>query len=117
MHTYANDGVYTVQLIAISECGNDTAYLEMNLNSSGVENLNHQSSKIRTLNSGNFVVQLEDIVVSCELYDTFGKRVNKEMNPSGKEIALDLSDLENGVYFLRILFASSEITVELPLLK
>ena len=117
IHTYTNDGVYMVQMIAISECGNDTAYLELNLNSAGVEDMNHHSVKIRTLHDGTFVVQMEDMVVWCELYDAFGRRVNREMNPSGKEIALDLSDLENGVYFLRILNASSEITVELPLLK
>lgn len=118
VHNYSVDGTYTVQLIAFSECGNDTTYLELNLNTAGFEHNNHQTARIRTLNDGNFVVQLQDEVISCVLHDVFGKQVNLSgLIATGKEIALDLSDLDNGIYFLRIDTSGGEITVELPVFK
>lgn len=118
VHNYSADGTYTVQLIAFSECGNDTSYLELNLNTAGFEQQNHQTAKIRTLYDGHFVVQLQDEVISYELYDVFGKRMNLSgLNAAGKEIALDLSDLDNGIYFLRVNTSGGEITVELPVVK
>jgi hypothetical protein len=117
-HTYNSDGTYTIQLIAYSECGNDTTTIQVSVNTAGLMVNEQDAVKIKTLGNGYFTVHSDAGVDSFELTDLSGKHVaGRKADVTEKEINLDLSDLVNGVYFLILNTESGPISLELPLLK
>lgn len=117
-HTYANDGSYTIQLIAFSECGNDTMSVVVNLYTLGATENSADQVKIKTMSEGHFIVHSLDQIHSFELLDLSGKRINvSAAKKSETEFEMDLSSLENGLYFLLLNTISGQQSIELPLFK
>lgn len=117
-HTYANDGSYTIQLIAFSECGNDTMSVVVNLYTLGATENSADQVKIKTMSEGHFIIHSMDQILSFELLDLSGKRINvSAVKKSETEFEMDLSSLENGLYFLLLNTVSGQQAIELPLFK
>lgn len=117
-HTYANDGSYTIQLIAFSECGNDTMSVVVNLYTLGATENSADQVKIKTMSEGHFILHSLDQILSYEVLDLSGKRINvSAAKKSETEFEMDLSSLENGLYFLLLNTVSGQQVIELPLFK
>lgn len=117
-HTYANDGAYTIQLIAFSECGNDTMSVVVNLYTLGATENSADQVKIKTMLEGHFIIHSMDQILSFELLDLSGKRIKvSAAKKSETEFEMDLSSLENGLYFLLLNTVSGQQAIELPLFK
>jgi PKD repeat protein len=119
-HAYSANGTYTVRLVAMSDCGNDTVYQDVTITSLGIEEQFNSQFKLKTLADGKFELAATFPIQNVLLVDLMGreidlsKRVTKE---SEKTIMLELGDLNEGVYFLQSQTAGNRVVVEIPLFK
>ena len=108
-HTYASDGVYTVQLIS-EKCGlADTSSLQINTETLGIPS--HKNTSIRCYpNPSNQWLVLENIPnnSSLSLINSAGKELMNEKALYTKH-SFNLQDLNLGVYFIKIESAEGEI--------
>ena len=117
-HTYSADGTYTVQLVAYSECGNDTISMDVTINTAGTIAIDSDQIKVKSKGEGQFELLSALPVLSFRLFDLSGKAIEvKTQSLSEKQILLDLSALDGGIYFLIVGTHDGEISIELPLLK
>ena len=106
MHTYQMDGTYEVCLIAINDCGSDTLCDSITVIGTGMPEVQATPGFRLYPNpsKGRVVVYLEQGVAgigTLRVVDPLGRVVFVEANWSSgeREKVLDLSDLEEGLYF------------------
>jgi hypothetical protein len=70
------------------------------------------------MSEGHFILHSLDQILSYEVLDLSGKRINvSAAKKSETEFEMDLSSLENGLYFLLLNTVSGQQVIELPLFK
>ncbi|RMG83863.1 MAG: T9SS C-terminal target domain-containing protein, partial [Bacteroidetes bacterium] len=104
-HTYASPGTYSVCMTAANPCDTSTVCKNITVTQGGATLASSLSNKIIQLypNPANEKIQLNANVpvVSCEIHDITGKQVQVySLNNTFGE--LDVSNIEAGVYFLKI---------------
>ena len=96
VHTYLADGVYTIQLTALSDCDGDIITQEITIANLGFDNLNDRV-KLLQIEKGLYRVEglLDDVDV--RVINTMGIEINK---PFG--LSIDLRGEPKGIYFIQI---------------
>jgi hypothetical protein len=119
-YTYSTNGTYSVQLIASSECGDDTLMLELVIDYLSVsESLENDWVK-KDLGNGKFELtgdhNFSTTVIT--LMDATGKQINTKglvsIYDEQQTILVDLSSIPAGMYFLRFSNENGEIIIDLP---
>ena len=115
-HIYGNNGYYNIQLIAYNNCGNDTIIdaldVFVNINENEINNINIYPNPANTfviVESNKFKVKSYSIV------DITGKMVKQSAIKQTNNLTIDISDLDNGIYFLNI--KTSEFNINKRLIK
>lgn len=121
-HTYDNvDSTYTVTLIASNNCGADTISKQVQIvtgiNGPVMADLGVTLSP--NPNTGQFTITADNIpgmdTYNIEVFTLTGQRVYHQATETDKPIhqTIDLQNLQQGIYFLRISGSSSMQTVKL----
>ncbi len=118
-HTFLNEGVYNVQLISSSECGDDTLSIEVVIGPLTVNDLNLNQLIKKTKAPGIFNIEgFENLKLNAfAIYDITGKEIklaNSDLiQPDNNSLIIDLREFQNGMYFLKISTDSGELTIDL----
>ena len=99
VHTFATDGNYPVELIAISPCDADTVSYTVVINTASIGDLN-SGYKLKTLACGEFVIEFNNNINSYSLMNSEGKEIQAKLTVTD-QLHLNLSNYEKGMYFLR----------------
>lgn len=120
-NTYLNTGTYSVELIASSECGDDTISYELEIIVGGINGVSNSVLIKKTKGSGIFEIQgFEDSELdNLTLLNANGSVINSEeiVQKTPNTVLIDLSSFEDGFYFLKVSGQNSEIIVDLPVFK
>jgi hypothetical protein len=101
-HTFLTDGSFMVQLIAISECGNDTLSSEVQISYWGIDEIAAQF-KMYTLGAGKYLFESSnDLVNLFELTDAQGKVIFSKPLNEQESVQLDLTSELPGMFFVRL---------------
>jgi plastocyanin len=107
-HTYANNGVYVVKLVASSECMRDSITQQVQVGSVGIQT-NQGNANIVCLpnpNDGSFDVVIENVneTAKVSLINALGQIVKSEVvNVNGRLVYhINEPSLEKGIYFVQI---------------
>lgn len=120
IHTYSTNGTYSVQLIASSECGDDTLTLDIVIDDLSIYENTEDNWIKKDLGNGKFelIFNQSFSATIISLMDATGKQINTkgllEMNNDQQTMVVDLSKLSNGIYFLRLSNENGEIIIDLP---
>jgi predicted esterase len=105
-HTYFSNGTYNVQLYIENNIQSwDTISQKVTVPSSAIDEINtsnlfiypNPSNGLVTLYFDNFLHQ-----ETLQIFNLFGQLIFEKDNQSGDQVLLDLSGLENGIYFCRL---------------
>jgi PKD repeat protein len=109
-HIYATTGSYNVQLIVTNNCGSDTITEQVSV-STGINdplNNNEQWNIFPNPTSGKSAIILTSDAndeISLDVYDLLGNNLHSEdiqINKGKNQFLLNLSDLDHGIYYVRI---------------
>ncbi len=104
LHNYNNDGAYYVCLTVTNAAGSDTYCdsVTVAIDDTGIKNLLARNIKLYpNPTSGKVTVELPTYSeATFEVVNTLGAVVFAETNKGAKQYQLDLSSLNNGVYFI-----------------
>lgn len=100
VHTYAANGSYPVELIAISPCDADTVSYTVIINTVSIEDL-YDGYRLKTLASGEFVIEFDNNINSYSLLNSEGREIQAKLTITD-QLHLNLSNYEKGMYFLRV---------------
>jgi PKD repeat protein len=115
IHTYANPGIYVVELIASNECGEDTLSISLEVLSNSIAE--GEKFVLRQVAPSIYKVTIEGLK-DYSLISSFGQVFHKmdSANQIGaSELTIDLSSFPVGMYFLQI--KTEEGIFNLKLLK
>lgn len=91
-HSYIQTGNYTVQLVAISECGNDTTTVQLSIDFLGISTHASNDFQLKTWGNGQYELIAEQ---------SSDKQEWKVVNILGQEVGSgDLQQLESGSLFI-----------------
>ena len=106
-HTYASTGTYTVQLTAYNGCGgSNTTSKQVTITTVGINEVSELNSFKVFPNPGNGVLNLtfgdNSFTGNIEVINNIGEQIFKINISNEKSVQLNLSDVKDGLYFLRI---------------
>ena len=120
IHTYPGQGWYTVQQIAFNSCGVDTASMDIQLMTTGLEGSEKVTFKVfPNPTSGQLNIELDEIEgdVELELVDIAGRVCYRTvMRTSPLLLELDAS-VKAGIYHLRILKADEVLSSPVQIVR
>ncbi len=93
---------YNMMLIAKNNCSSDTAYTETYCQSSSINELDNTNWKIYP-NPANYFIQInseKQIEYSVNFMDITGKELIVKQKTKNKNVQLDISSFEKGIYFI-----------------
>ena len=113
-HTYSTGGVYTVQLVAINSCSNDTLVQMINISIAGIESSFRRNDIFifpNPFSTSSTLIVPSSISgkLSFELYDLVGRKsityqdINGTEKNGQKYISIESGDLLSGMYFYNLL--------------
>ena len=112
-HQYAQEGNYTVVLVAENDCGSDTASQDiLFVSESKVSNVEEQVEVYPTITKGKIYIKSSQKISRILCYDITGRIVKKINNLNTGFYELDLSDLKSGIYFLKVLDFRKKVVVK-----
>lgn len=101
-HDYLTDGLFTVQLVAMSDCGNDTLLAQVQISYWGMDELS-KSYQLRTLENGRYeLVYGSGAIDLFELTDAQGKVLFSKQPGIVNSLTFDLTGYNAGIYFVRL---------------
>jgi hypothetical protein len=125
VHTYVNEGYYTIMHIAGNICGNDTAYFNLGTQSVGI--YEHQDNLIISIypnpTNGLVTINFEAVHsgrVEIKISDKNGKLITNHLEHhfNGKlSKVIDLQHLSAGIYFMQMITDEQVITKKIILNK
>lgn len=120
LHTYIQNGLYSVQLIASSICGEDTIFKNVQINLSEIQEESDFSYKKYSFGNGKFELTGLPIYDLSEmtLIDIHGRNIglnNIRMDEETETVVIDLSEIPMGFYYLKITSKSKNVIIDLPI--
>ncbi|MDP1744334.1 MAG: PKD domain-containing protein, partial [Bacteroidota bacterium] len=107
VHTYASDGTYTVNLYIENNIQSwDTISHQITITATGIDKLKSNNFSVFPIPSNgpvyiNFKYVLKS--ASVQLFNTRGQLIQEKFYQNNDQLTIDLSGLENNIYFIRIL--------------
>lgn len=121
-HTYAAPGTYTVVLAATDTTVNDCAGLaiqEINTEGTGITGIQHADAYVISPNPASTSIHLtvNEEKAAFEMYDFTGRLIvsPRIISKNGSDIHLDVSNLPNGNYLLRIITDNHSVTKKMTI--
>lgn len=112
LHSYLANGVYSVTLIAYSECDSDTNTYLVNINSLGATEEELNEMKLFAVADNLYRIVANEQILSARLFDTLGKEI-LFVYPKEKELTVDLRGSALGVYLIIIQTEKGKTTLRL----
>lgn len=111
-HTYSGDGTYTVKLTAESECNNDSNQVILDINLGGItDEVTNYKWTIENVLLSIVGLNLKDQVFITDLSGKILAHHIVDLAPT----SIDCSDLDRGVYILRIIGTNSDYSEQIYL--
>ena len=115
-HGFNAGGIYPVELIALSECGNDTTVQQITIQSAGIIEGDGTAFTIKTLGNGNFELDFIEIPSVLTVRDMNGSLV-LTLHPENQSVHIDLSTAAEGIYQVLWENQAGQNRYALPVLK
>lgn len=96
-HAFSTGGTYPVELIALSECGNDTTVQQITIQSAGIIEGDALGLTVKMLGNGSFDLEFMEIPSTLTIRDMNGAIV-MTLKPEQSNVHLDLTAVAAGVY-------------------
>lgn len=120
VHFYQNDGIYNVKLISTNTCTSDTSFQVINMNASGIQEINDASLFVsaNTIENGLFELSFSNNnsnkAVLLLIVDINGRQLFSEsIKPYSPKHILDIRSFANGLYFLKVIEDNNVISLKL----
>lgn len=115
IHTYNSNGNFSVELIAINECGSDTIVKQVNISQLGLEEFESNGMQIRNLGEKYFeIVSINDMTIES-VFDMQGRTIYPSIETfDNKKVRLKFQNEESGIYFLNIKNSEESVRVKIP---
>jgi PKD repeat protein len=115
-HGYTTAGTYPIELIALSECGNDTTTQQITIQSAGIIEGDGTAFTVKTLGNGSFELDFIEIPSVLTVHDMKGSLVMK-LHPENQSVHIDLSTATEGIYQVLWENQAGQNRYALPVLK
>jgi PKD repeat protein len=115
-HGYSTAGTYPIELIALSECGNDTTIQQITIQSAGIIEGDGTAFTVKMLDYGNFVLDFIETPAVLTVRDMNGSIV-MIFHPEHQSVHIDLSTAAAGIYQLEWESQAGQNRYTLPVLK
>lgn len=117
LHTFPSTGNYPVQLIVNRKCKSDTVTLNVNVFISEIEQIAWEEKfEIYPNPSTNYLMFTIPISSQFNLYDLSGKLMLQKELPAGHQF-ISTTEIENGMYIVKLVSGSSIITKRIEIIK
>lgn len=108
-HTYSNNGLYEVKLIASNDCGIKSYTKNIQIVNTSIKSINNNSIKIFPNPATNIInIEFNTIFrnnVNIKLYNTLGQEIKEnsvKINARNSIISINTEDIQRGIYFIII---------------
>ena len=115
-HAFTAGGTYPVELIALSECGNDTTVQQITIQSAGIMEVDALGLIVKMLGNGSFELEFMEIPTCLTIRD-MKRAVVLSIKPEQNSVQLDLSAFADGVYQMEWESDAGQNRYALPNLK
>ncbi|MFN5634081.1 MAG: PKD domain-containing protein [Flavobacteriia bacterium] len=115
-HGFTADGTYPVELIALSECGNDTTVQQITIQSAGIIEGNALGLTVKMLGNGSFELEFMEIPTCLTIRDMNGAVV-LTIKPEQTNVHIDLTAVSAGIYQVEWESDAGKNRYALPVLK
>jgi PKD repeat protein len=115
-HGYTSAGTYPIELIALSECGNDTTVQQITIQSTGIIEGDGTAFTVKTLGNGNFELDFIETPAVLTVRDMKGSIV-MTFHPENQSLHIDLSTAAEGIYQVLWESQAGKNRYALPVLK
>jgi PKD repeat protein len=116
-HTYLIGGIYTISLIAMNECGEDTLFTQVNVQVNSLETNVQDLTRIERLSESHFnvVFQAPVSIERMQINSLDGRILDsgsvKQL--SSNNLLVNLSSEPKGIYFLKVETEKGELNIKL----
>ena len=115
-HGFTAAGTYPIELIALSECGNDTTIQQITIQSAGMNEGNALGLTVKMLGNGSFELDFMEIPNTLTIRDMKGAVV-MTLKPEQATIHIDLTAVSAGVYQMEWESDAGQNRYALPVIK
>jgi PKD repeat protein len=115
-HAFTAGGTYPLELIALSECGNDTTVQQITIQSAGIIEGDALGLTVKMFGNGSFDLEFVEIPTVLTIRDMNGAVV-LSIKPEKNSVQLDLSAFADGVYQMEWESDAGQNRYALPNLK
>ncbi len=120
-HTYANDGIYTVQLIIANDCSSDTLQQQVHVSNTNLEDLKLNENNLKLYpNPAQDLLSIENLsaykMKSVVIYNILGQKVLQQKVKSNAD-KIDVSTLSNGLHTIIVEFEEGKTSRKFDVIR
>ena len=115
-HGFTAAGTYPIELIALSECGNDTTIQQITIQSAGIIEGDVLGLTVKMLGNGSFDLEFMETPTVLTIRDMNGAVV-LTIKPEQKNVHMDLSAVSAGIYQMEWESNAGQNRYALPVIK
>ncbi len=108
-HIYQNEGEYSVKLTALSECGEDTIVQNVTVFSNINSFIENKIEIYPNPCSNHINIKAEQNILKIEIINLQGKVVKTYLKVNSSNALVNISDLPNSYYFIKLYFSNKII--------
>jgi PKD repeat protein len=104
VNVYTLPGTYQVMLITFNDCGSDTAFLAITVNSIGINN-SHEANMFIAPNPSNGIVYFNSMALdisNISIFNKYGQLILDQSMESSVNFKIDISNWNNGIYWVAV---------------
>ena len=100
-YTYSTDGIYTVTLIAESECDSDTITYQISVSIASIGEHNVDNLIVKSLPNNKYQLESTERIQSIRIVSAMGSEISSQTN-NDNTILIDLMSLNSGLYIVTV---------------